>query len=268
MVLQWGEAPTAEVLAQSVLPIFVPDDHDNERPERAGSCVLVGLFGQHFVVTARHVFGPDIRKRQQIFVGKTGSKLIRLRVPGIYTIEGPPRDGLDVAVMHLGSSEAAERLGFVFIPERSVEKRGDLEPSASKEFVAFGWPDSHSQFRLNRPGRRIRQNSFLLRTTAATPAVAARIDVDHDEHLVLEFNPEQMSIKGKRHNPPNPRGMSGGAVFRVIDQKLRLAAILTEHHRTARAIVGVRMSEVLTIADHIVRQERRAASSAPSELEF
>ena len=85
----------AEELSQFVLPLCVPDDR-HERPDRAGSCVLVRVFDRHFVVTARHVFGS--LDRQTFFLGLQGARLIEFTVPGIYTVNRPPED-LDVAVI-------------------------------------------------------------------------------------------------------------------------------------------------------------------------
>lgn len=89
----------------------------------------------------------------------------------------------------------------------------------------------------------------------AKPDIAEHVGRSLDSHLIVEFAPEYVFRAGKRHNPPNPRGISGGAVFRVVDDTLKLAGIMTEHRKASRAMVSVRMSEVLAIAHHIISLE-------------
>jgi hypothetical protein len=247
------QAVKADSLAQSVVPLFVPHDQDPERPERAGSCVLVRLFDRDFVVTARHVFGD--RTRQEYFLGRRGSNLITFTVPGMFTVKSADED-LDVAVIALTPTQTASLAGLVFIPEESVEIKAG-QPSPRDEYVVFGFPDSHAQFRLDRPHRNIRQKSFYFRTGAARSEISASEGFNHDTHLAVEFDPQWITVDGKRHNPPKPRGISGGAVFHMVNGTLRLAGILTAHRKASRAMISVRMSEVVAIADHVIHLEPR-----------
>ena len=149
-------APTAAILAESVLPVFVPDERHGEIPDRAGTCVLVRLNSRHFVVTAKHNFG-DFTK-QQFFVGRPRlGQVIPFHVGGIYTV-----NDLDVAVIPLNDEHLALLGGLAFIPEPYIEREHDRQPPSDDEFIVFGFPDSNSQFRVNRPTRKIDQNSFLL----------------------------------------------------------------------------------------------------------
>jgi hypothetical protein len=252
--------PTSDQLAQSVLPLFVPNDSDPEAPARAGSCVLVRLFNRHFVVTARHVFG-DLARRMY-FVGRNGSKLIPFAVPGVYTI-GPP-ENLDAALVPLSGSQFDGLKGFRFISEQWIELEAGHYSAQRDEFVVFGFPDSNSQFRPNRPLRNIRQNSFYFRTTAARPAIAQRENIDSNTHFLVEFDPRQITVKGARHNPPNPRGLSGGAAFHVINGTMKLAGILTEHRKSSGVMVCVRTSEIAAIAQHVVLVESQLTEARPS----
>jgi hypothetical protein len=70
-------------------------------------------------------------------------------------------------------------------------------------------------------------------------------------HLLLEFDPERVTVAGKRYNPPNPRGISGGAAFRARGGVLKLAGIMTEHRRRSRVLVAIRTAEVASIARHV-----------------
>jgi hypothetical protein len=196
-----------DLLAQSVLPMFVGD---GDTPQRIGSCVLLSLFGQHLLVTAKHVFGK--RDRQWFFIGRQQSKLIPLHVPGIHTVATPDED-LDVAVVPLTTHHVAAMNGLAFIPERYIEIEPERDQSTDDEFVVFGWPASNSTYRVERKTRNIRQASFYFRTTAARPDVARVEKIDLTTQLLVEFDPKKITVKGRPHTPPKPNGLSGGAVF-------------------------------------------------------
>jgi hypothetical protein len=170
----------------------------------------------------------------------------------MYTI-GPP-DDLDVAVVSLGSSQVAALQGLVFIPEWYVEAEDEQAIESGDEFVVFGFPDSNSRFRPDRQSRNITQKSFYFRTTAAAHDIATRENVSTDTHLLLEFDPKQITVQGERHTPPNPRGISGGGAFHVTHGKVKLAGIMTEHRKASRVMVAVRMREVVAIAEHVIQQ--------------
>src|SRR6478735_10128056 len=180
---------TAEELSQFVLPLFVPDDR-HERPDRAGSCVLVRVFDRHFVVTARHVFGS--LDRQTFFLGRQGARLIEFTVPGIYTVNGPPED--DVAVIPLSDTQLSRMTGLAFITEQFVEGEGDPPPFPGDEYIVFGFPDSNSQFKPDRRLKDIKQNSFYFQTVAKPPEVAARVGCSLESHMFLKFDPEDISV--------------------------------------------------------------------------
>ena len=237
---------------QAVLPMFSANDDDH--PKRTGSCVLIHYRSRPFAVTAKHTLEHN---SVAIHVGRGGSKLIPLPIEGFYTSHAP--DPLDVAVVPLNPEQESmlQERGLVFIRE----PRFDLDVDAQREaalgydYIVFGWPESKSQSRIDRPVRNIRQNSFTLQTGAARAESAVRADIDLASHLLLEFDPRQITVQGKRHNPPRPHGLSGAAAFRDIGGDPRLAGILTAFRRDPpRVMIAVRMSEVVAILEHVVTQ--------------
>lgn len=160
-------ALTNPELSQSVLPLFVPHDQNPERPDRAGSCVLVRLFDRHFVVTVKHVFGRF--DKQLFFLGRPGFPLIPLTVGGLYTT-----DDLDVAVIPLSDTQLATLGDLVFIPEHFVDGDPEQRPRPSDAYVVFGFPDSNSQFTLDHKLRKIKQLPFRLSDGGKTRHRGAR----------------------------------------------------------------------------------------------
>jgi hypothetical protein len=245
---------TSDQLEKSVLPVFVASE--DGKPARDGSCVLVHLLGRHFIVTAGHVLRNT--RGRPMYAGRQGHKLIQVSEPGFFTTEED--EHLDIAVIPLNDRELSKLVDLVFIPEDSLELEDvDHQGGPANDHVVFGWPESNSQFRIDRrpggPRRNIRQNSFTLQTKLATPEIGVRENISSESHLVLEFNPNEITVDGRRHNPPDPHGISGGGAFRVVNGRLRLAGIMTEYRRPSRVIVGTRMSQVAAFVENVVESE-------------
>ncbi len=154
------------------------------------------MFDRHFLVTAKHVFGKC--DRQLFFVGRSGSHLVPLHIPGVYTVSCADED-LDVAVIPLQLEQLAELRGFAFVPEQFLEVELDPYVNADDEFDVFGFPASHSQCETDRCRKNVRQNSFFFRTTAVLrPKAATRERIDESTHLLLEFAPKKITVGGKR----------------------------------------------------------------------
>jgi len=69
-------------------------------------------------------------------------------------------------------------------------------------------------------------------------------------HILVEYNHDRMAIGDSYDVPPNPEGLSGGALFRFDsltspDAKDFLVGILIEHRRQQRVIVATQMPFVL-----------------------
>jgi hypothetical protein len=155
-------------------------------------------------------------------------------------------------VIPLTAEQVASFDGLDFVPEDRIEIEPDRYPALDDEFDVFGFPDSNSQFQPHRPTRNVQQASFFFGTTAAPPETVARAGFNPNSHLVLEFDPEKVTVAGQPYRPPNPRGISGGAAFHIVDGKLMLAAIMTDHPKSFRLMAGVRMSEVVAIMEHAI----------------
>ena len=235
---------------QSVLPMFSANDDDH--PKRTASCVLVHYRSRPFIVTAKHNL---LNNPVAIHVGRGGSTLIPLPIEAFFTSHAP--DPLDIAVVPLRREQESmlqeHRLVFIREPRFDLDVDAKQKAAVGNDYVVFGWPESQSQSRIDRPARNIKQSSFSLQTGAATAESAVRAGIDLASHLLLDFDPAQVTVQGKRHNPPRPHGLSGAAAFHVVGHDPRLAGILTAFRRVPpRVMIAVRMREVVAILEHVV----------------
>jgi len=228
-----------QLLGRSVLPIFLEADAD---PKRLGSCVLVEMLERPFVVTAGHVLKGT--RGRPIFVGPSGDYPIALGgVAAFYTSD--EHADLDVGVIPLTDHHVSLLSTCTFVPEGAIE----MGMQEADHYTVFGYPESNSQFRVNRPARNIQQTTFNLTTGPAAASVVDRLGLDRESHLVLRFEPNLITMYGKKHNPPDPAGISGGPACTVTDRgnfNVKIAAIMTDHRRTERVMIGTRMSIVKT----------------------
>lgn len=247
---------------RAVLPFFVADY--NQRPAREGCCVLVRLLGGFpFLVTASHVLSA--KHERHVYVGHPGHRLIQLpRYRGFHTadIDDPLR--LDIGLIPLTRTHLEALSGLQIIPEASVDS-GPTQPySTRRRHAVFGWPASRSQVHIDRPKRHIRQQSFTFFTGEAAPDIANQAGFDSATHLVLEFDPTEITVSGRRHTPPDPTGISGSAALRIDDdKKLHLAGIMTQRKKNPPVMVATRMSEVIKFAQRVVESERLQAEIYP-----
>jgi hypothetical protein len=240
-----------------VLPLFVPDGN---RPKRLGCCVLVQLFGVHFVVTAEHVLRGT--SDQPLFAGRAGHNLIPMIGFTGYFPTSRGAEHLDIAVMPLTESDLARFGGLWFVPEVAVEDDiGPHAPNSVHDYIVYGYPESNSQVRVERQRRNVKQFSFTVHTTLAKADISFREGIDPEAHLALEFDRENVTVRGRRHTAPSPHGISGGAVFHDVDGVLKLAGIMTEYRKNSRVLVATRMTEVIAFAEYVIRSEGLATAA-------
>lgn len=113
---------------------------------------------------------------------------------------------------------------------------GPAQPySKKRRHAVFGWPESRAQCRIDRPRRHIRQRSFSFCTGEAAPGIVSEAGFDSSTHLVLDFDPAAITVRGQPHGPPDPTGLSGSAALYVDDNnKLWLAGIMIQKKNPAR----------------------------------
>jgi hypothetical protein len=241
---------------RSVLPLFAP--RDDGHPRRIGSGILARLFGQPFIVTAGHVV-EQIQHRTVHFA-PPGRKLIQLANFRGYWFE-PERGGRDMGLIPLSRQPASLFDELTFLPSADIGIEVERQPlSAQDNYIVCGWPKSNSTFKLDRPNRNIKQKSFTFHTGIATAPIVGCEHLSRESYLVLVFDPEQITVEGRLHNPPDPDGISGGAAFRVVNGTVMLAGIMTEHRKVARVMVATRVAEFVEFAQDVIDFERSEGS--------
>jgi hypothetical protein len=90
---------------------------------------------------------------------------------------------------------------------------------------------------------------ILLMSTFANPR--RLLPIQHDPSLNLAVNYERRPmINGIKMVRPNPRGLSGGAIWLLENEKVYLVGIVTEFWKAQSLIIGTRIREITKAMAH------------------
>ena len=238
----------AERLQESVAPLFIGDS--NGQPDRIGSCVLVRLDSEFFVFTAAHVIHGAGEARLFAPSEGSGGKLQPLPPCTTHLRSSGGDDDLDVAVLSLPAHQLGCFQQRVFLSGNEIDQddRPDDLGRASFYFV-LGYSASTTQVQVSTAKRHIHQRSFHCRTGPVAPAEYLTERLSLADHIALDFDHEEIVIRGIRVNPPKLQGVSGGGIFHISRKTMQgpLVAIATQNRRNSRLIVGTRIKHFLAV---------------------
>lgn len=229
----------------------------------AGSAVLIERAdGLRLGVTAGHVL-DGLAGLPLLTLGTQATGLIQLRYDTSLTSQ-PPRpnrhnDRVDLAAFPIGDDLAAKLLtkGALFFSAARI--RHDW--NARGIYVAIGFPHKLNKVKRRRtepfpsedkqasktrktPPYVIPNVAVLAPCTAASDERYAEVDADLELNFVAAFRHQDLQDTTGRPYP-HPRGMSGGAVFRIGTDdvlvragEIELAGIGTEYHDTRGLLVA------------------------------
>jgi len=245
-------SPEGALVVRSVLPVF---SHETEGPESVGSCLLVRIDGQAFVVTAAHVL-QQLHETTGRFVVAVGGRLVRLYAGGFVT---NPDDAADVGLVPLVPAALSTFLeaGAVLIEREMIDEaeRGDgidLLNMVTNTYFVFGFPGSRSWSRVSHATRQIHAKGYLVKLTLGT---CFPDGVSPHEHLILDYDEKEILQDRERKQPPSIYGVSGGGIFRFQrgqPETMRLVGIAIERHKRERIIVGTRIMVAATLAREVI----------------
>jgi hypothetical protein len=235
-----------ERLQQSVVPLFI--DRTGQ-PDRIGSCVLVRLDSEFYALTAAHVlrdagaaalFAPSEGK---------GGQLQPLPPCTAHLKFSAGRNDLDIGVLALAASTLGAFQRHVFLAETEIDLDDQPDDQGLERFYfVLGYSASRTQVKVSRTQRHIHQQSFRCSTNAVDAAEYRQEGMSPADHILLDFDHQEMRVDGRHATPPRLQGVSGGGIFQISRKGMRgpLVAIATQNWRGARLLVGTRIKHFLT----------------------
>ncbi len=246
--LEAAETAVAKRARKAVRPVYVNDGQD---PQHHATCIFIEVDGQDYLLTCAHVMDAA-GKGVTIFVAEK-------ELHGI------------TATFNLTNAKSGKRdddlLDFAFTPvgpewrERGIIplSEDEMQCSAAHFYEAYGYPNSRNGKKtISFTGKKIRPTvKPFLSKEVDDPAVLAAAGLSAQHHLALFRDPESALDGGKKVKPFEPVGMSGGAIFAMLDvtdlqvhagfkaPRVALAALITHKSPEHKLIWGTRMSTIV-----------------------
>jgi hypothetical protein len=259
------QTPLFNDFLRATVPIFISND---KQIEILGSGVLFKIASHHFLISAAHVFDKvkvasdaegwyislgtgaspnsdrpfvDLKKTYVLLSAKTGF--------------GREDDPLDVAVAKL-----PDDIVEVLLRHRRFLNQSELDPhdpqSPMSRYALFGYPTISGT--MKRDERMFLYTPFLLGTQICTrDRGELHPPPDPNATILLDFSTVACATieDGKPGTPPDPRGISGCGIWRIIDgpqsvnrwkpDHVKLVGIETGYREDKLYIRGTRINVVL-----------------------
>lgn len=248
-----ADAATAAFRA-SVRPIY--DATVRKTAEQIGSCVLLEVDGNRFVVTAAHVIHKNAWTT--LYIG--GSDIL---VPLVaeFGATTAPRDNrnldhYDFAFAPLDADTIAA-LGAVHFLTAA-----EILPSVStpgRLFTALGYPNSQNK-RVNVAAKTVRCTLYRYSSVHRLDRkLARRLKITGEHHLFIDHGDHAADENGQKALAISPKGMSGGAVVEATETSLaffrgsrhtvpRLAGFVVEKH--GNTLLATRIDAIVAAIRH------------------
>lgn len=244
--------------ANSIVPVLLWEPKGS-RPIHVGSAVMLRLGGRVCLLTAAHVVDLHTNGKLCIpgqrgateFAGGIGFNLLP---SGIKRTEDPIDVGFLVPVEDQQHALPDE---FKPVAPQCVDIHGEV--NGGDFCLVAGFP-------LSRAWVKHRQNEITSSTLhffgiAAEQSQYAALGCNPEVNILIEFHLNRAIYpEGDRANPPSPRGMSGGGVFRIRRDKnglpdssvAELVGVMHEFRDKQNMFVATKLSEVLKLIAKVI----------------
>lgn len=258
---EWSENARARY-RDAVRPIYGATGKGD--PDHIGSCILLEVDGEHFLLTAAHVL--DHNQNTSLYLG--GDELILLQFEALATIAPSgdrDKDHADFAIARLDPETLAKLSGAMFITQNDFSPH--VGSAEGRVYSCLGYPNSK-----NKPkpynGKNIKPMIGLY-TSVGRPSTKLPMIANDKCHILIDHNAKfSRDETGNRVSSIALPGFSGGAIIDLgfispdtisSPPQPKLAALLIEAHKNEHVILGTRLATILGA----VRQRK---PDAPPEI--
>src|SRR5580704_7440036 len=231
-----------ERLQESVVPLFIYRDG---QPDRIGSCVLVRLDSEFYAFTAAHVIRDAGSARLFAPSEGRGGKLQPLPPCTAHLKSPGGAKDLDVGVLALAARHLGALQHHVFLAGAEIdqEDQPDDQDDVRSFYFVLGYSASRTQVKISKAERRIHQQSSRFSTQPVDAAEYLQDRMSKSDHILLDFDHEEIRVEGRRARPLKLQGLSGGGIFQISRKVIFFfnVATTTENRRRTRLILGTRI---------------------------
>jgi hypothetical protein len=240
------------VIGDLVVPLYAVGKR--REPVLLGSAAPLVIGSQHLLVTAAHVLDGN----DDTVVGDAASslylsiegRLTELTAAPAFKSPLPPSgrredDAIDLAFIAIPGGIASGLGPVRFLKPRNLGINDHLSSSGS--YVFSGYPETKNRTKF---GTNALKPFCLAYTGRSVPAAeAGNPEMADRTHIVVRFDRSRVfDTDGNRLTPPEPFGMSGGAVWAPAaadPNEPVLVGIGTEYRAKSKLLIGTRINVVV-----------------------
>ena len=238
------------------IQIFYDTD---EGKESYGTAILAKYQNHHFILSAAHVLEMDDLPKLYFENGKKPNGETSFQTIGEYAlmasqkIENKRRnDKIDLAVLKLLSIEDIKQFetSFKFFDFEAADKEHSPIPNIPF-YIVFGYPGTYTKFK-NKYRKENERKTFVLNSIIKDFNNCEKYGYDSNHNIFIDY-PKRIQKEGKSQllKPPNPRGISGGGLWRITDSvsietrkwNYELVGIMIEVHKE-RILVASKLKQI------------------------
>jgi hypothetical protein len=247
---------------ESLVPIYLWR-RDKEYPEQVGTGIYLQLLDQPYLLTAGHV--ADLRSEGSLCIPSTeGISPLEGGIGGNVLAPNANRknDKFDVAYIRLSTMVASlMHPTFVPIPRSNVDIDGGVLPG---DFCSVG---GYPVTKASRTEVAYQSETYAYVGVAVEHEEYFRLGYDPAIHLIVSYNIKKgIFPEGDRINPPHPRGLSGGGIFRLQPESLHaprtLIGSMHTYKEREKCFIGTRIPGHLLLIEKRFPHEYRSFAEA------
>jgi hypothetical protein len=103
----------------------------------------------------------------------------------------------------------------VFLAGTEIDKDDRLDDRVKSFYFVPGYSASRTQVKVSHAEHRIHQQSFHFATNPVAAAEYLQQRISQADHILLDFDHKEIVVEGRRENPPELQGVSGGGMFQI-----------------------------------------------------
>lgn len=253
----------AKKFINSVRPIYGASINGN--PIHIGSCLLLQVDGNKYIVTAAHII--DENKTSSLYIGGKHELVL---IEGDFLCTSRPdgdrsKDHYDFALMKL-NSDLVKKIGYKHYCSENELVTTYLNPKG-RCYLALGYPHSRNK-KINLSKKSVKP--YYLKYTSiivSNEQLCKKLKITGNDHYFLSFDPKKSKdSSGNIVNSVAPRGISGGALidlgdfskpYNLLDTApctAKLTGMMIENHPDQKAMVAV---SIRIIIDQILNNSNK-----------
>jgi hypothetical protein len=189
----------------AVLPIY--GSNSTGGPFHIGSCVLLRLEGEPFLLTAAHVI--DWHETASLYVGQSQLEPINLNFIATKRVAGSrDRDKADFAIAKLPADFAAKLVGAKFVTESEISYADVM--TKGRAFTCLGFPNSKNA-RIDRVKKAITSQMASVTNLRILPdELLSELGVTGGQHIFLSHKKYSKDLAGNKVSGPSFAASSNG----------------------------------------------------------